>query len=610
VQGVGTGRLLASRYALRQRRATLGAIEVWAATDSTLGREVSVTVLPVSDSHAEPLLEAARSTASVNDHRLVRVLDVGSRGEIAWVVEESLSESTSVADLLTQGPLPPEEGRRIAGEVASALDVAARAGLHHLHLTPHAVRRTKAGLVKIAGLATAAAVEGTPVPDHAEAERIDALGTIALLYAAMTTRWPMRTPVPGLEAAPRVGGSVAPPSEIAVAVPADLDDLCRDAFTRSAAPRTPEELARRLGPWSHTLVRHVAPRPGLAAPTEQIPRVRGGGVGGPIAGATGAAAPGAMGAPAAGAAAAAAGAAAGAAGTRGAGEAATLRPPRPPRPTAHKPSHREQRAHDKAAQAAEARREIAARRRDPGFLDVPEALESSTGPLEAPTPLVATPIESEGRYAKVVIGVVAAVLIVAVVFAATSLRGAVKEMEQAVSPTHTPTATPGRTSSPTSDRTTSSPTSTSSPTTSGITFTGVRALDPQGDGKENDGGARRAADGDPSTFWQSEGYKSPTYQSQKNGVGLAFRLPTDASPSQVSVTLGDAPQDAEVYVSKTRSIDSGTKIGEFSDATGDQQVDVPEDARADARYVIVWVTKAMEQEDGRYRAIIAEVAAS
>ena len=248
MQGVGTGRLLASRYALRQRRATLGAIEVWAATDSTLGREVSVTVLPVSDSHTEPLLEAARSTAAVNDHRLVRVLDVGSRGDIAWVVEESLSESTSVADLLTDGPLPPEEARRIAGEVASALDVAARSGLHHLHLTPHAVRRTEAGLVKIAGLAVAAAVEGTQVPDHAEAERIDALGTVALLYAALTTRWPLRTPVPGLEAAPRVGGLAVPPSEIAVAVPADLDDLCRDAFERSAAPRTPDELARLIEP--------------------------------------------------------------------------------------------------------------------------------------------------------------------------------------------------------------------------------------------------------------------------------------------------------------------------------------------------------------------------
>ncbi|WP_141631283.1 protein kinase family protein [Mobilicoccus pelagius] len=577
MQGVGTGRLLASRYALRQRRATLGAIEVWAATDSTLGREVSVTVLPVSDPHAEPLLEAARATAAVNDHRLVRVLDVGSRGDVAWVIEESLADSTSLAELLADGPLPPEEARRIVGEVATALDVAARSGLHHLHLTPHAVRRTKAGLIKIAGLSTAAAVEGTTVPDHAEAQRIDALGTIALLYAAMTTRWPLRTTVPGLEAAPRVAGVVAAPSELAVAVPADLDDLCREAFTRSGAPRTPGELAQRLGPWSHTLVRHVAPKP-VAAPTEEIPRIR-------------------------------AGAADRAAATSGgAGAAATpAATPRPPRNVPRKPSHREQRAHDKAAQAAEERREIAARRRDPGFLDVPEALDTSTGPLEPPTPLVAAPLEREGRYAKAVIGVVAGAMLLAAVFAAVSLRGAVQDMSQAVAPAPSTSATRGPGTS------TTGPSASASPSTSTdvgpIEFTGVRALDPEGDDSENDGGVHKATDGDADTFWQSEGYKNADYQGQKSGVGVAAKLPRDAEPTTVTVTLGDTPQDATVYVGSSRSIDSATKIGEFTDATGEQQADVPEDARSDARYVIVWVTKAAEQDDGKYRAIVSEIVA-
>ncbi|WP_040155339.1 protein kinase family protein [Mobilicoccus massiliensis] len=592
MQGVGTGRLIASRYALRQRRATLGNIEVWAATDSTLGREVSVTVLPVSDSHAEPLLEAARRTAAVNDHRLVRVLDVGSRGEIAWVVEESLSESTSVADLLVEGPLPPEEARRIAGEVASALDVAARAGLHHLHVTPHAVRRTKAGLIKIAGLATAAAVEGTSVPDDGEAQRIDALGTVALLYAAMTTRWPLRTPVPGLEAAPRVGGSVVPPSEIAVAVPPDLDDLCRDAFARSAAPRTPEELAQRLGPWSHTLVRHVAPKAtATSAPTELIPRVRPGQAGAAAAaGTTGARA--------------AAGASGAAAQNR---QAPAARPPRPPRP---KPSHREQRAHERAAQAAEARREIAARRRDPGFFDVPEALDSSTGPLEPPAPLVAAPLEREGRYAKIVLGIVAAIILIATLVAARSLFGAVEDMTNAVTPTPTRTpaptgSTPGNTSSPSSTSSASESTSAAS----AIAFEGARALDPEGDGRENNGGVPKAYDGDTGSYWQSEGYKQPDFQGQKAGVGIAFELPQEAEPAKVSVVLGERPQDAKVFVSDTRSVENATETGSFSDASGAQEFDVPEDARPNARYVIVWVTKAMEDTDGKYRAVISEVTA-
>lgn len=582
MQGVGTGRLVASRYALRQRRATLGAIEVWAATDSTLGREVSVTVLPVSDPHADPLLEAARLTASVNDHRLVRVLDVGSRGEIAWVVEESLSESTSITDLLTTGPLPPEEARRIAGEVASALDVAAREGLHHLHITPHAVRRTKAGLIKIAGLSTAAAVEGTPVPDSAEAQRIDALGVVALLYATMTTRWPLRSAVPGLEAAPRVAGAVVPPSEIAVAVPPDLDTLCTDTFsrpsTRSSAPTTPGEVAGRLGPWSHTLVRHVAPKAAAAPPTEQIPRVR----------------------PGATAAAAGAGAASAA--------AASPRTPRPTRPQPHKPSHREQRAHNKAAQAAEERREIAARRRDPGFLDVPEALESSSGPLEPPAPLVATPVEKEGRYAKIVLAVVAALVLVASVFAFNQLMGAVRDMNTAVTPTATrtpaPTGTPrGETTAPAQSGTAQSPASEA------IAFVGARTLDPEGDGRENDGAADRAYDGDTSTYWQSEGYKAADFQGQKSGVGIALELPENTKPSTISVVLGERAQDATVYVSANRSIDDATEVGTYTGATGSQEAEVPEDARESARYVIVWVTKAMQENDNRFRAIVSEVTA-
>lgn len=574
MQGVGTGRLVASRYALRQRRAALGAIEVWAATDSTLGREVSVTVLPVSDPHAEPLLEAARRSAAVNDHRLVRVLDVGSRGEVAWVVEESLSESTSIADLLSDGPLPPEEARRIAGEVASALDVASREGLHHLHVTPHAVRRTKAGLVKIAGLSTAAAVEGTPVPDAAEAQRIDALGVVGLLYAAMTARWPLRSSVPGLDAAPRVGGTVVPPSEIAVAVPTDLDALCRDTFARSAAPRTPAEVVTRLGAWSHTLVRHVAPRAQVAAPTEMFPRV------------------GRAEAPRAGAGAAPVAAAATARTTTAA--------------PARKISHREMRAHEKAAQAAEERREIAARRRDPSFLDVPEALEGSSGPLEPPAPLVAAPVEREGRYAKYVLGAVGGVLLLAALLSIKSLSSAFDEMSAATAPGTGPArstapATPGASPS------TAAP-AQSSPTTS-ITFSGAKALDPEGDGGENNGGIRKAYDGDPATYWQSEGYKAPDYQGQKSGVGMAFELPDGASVSSLSVILGDGPQTGTISVSQNRSPENATQVGTFDNATGEQQVTIPENERSGARFVIVWITSAMKQDDDRYRAIISEVTA-
>ena len=70
---VGTGRLIAERYTLNERHAHLGSIEVWAAIDATLGREVSVTVFPTNLSRADAIVDAARRRAALNDHRLVRV---------------------------------------------------------------------------------------------------------------------------------------------------------------------------------------------------------------------------------------------------------------------------------------------------------------------------------------------------------------------------------------------------------------------------------------------------------------------------------------------------------------------------------------------------------
>ncbi len=249
MQGVGTGRVIAERYALDERRAHLGELEVWLATDATLARQVYVTVFPMSHPHAEAILDAGRRCAAISDARLVRVYDVGVMEGSGWLVEESLADSTTLTELLQDGPLQSSDARRIVGEVCEILQVAATRGLHHLHLSPHAVRLTKDGRVKVAGIAIASAIEGTLEPSAPEASRIDARGALAIGYAALTTRWPLQPPVPGLDSAPSIVGGVAAPSEIAVDVPADLDALCRATFTAGKGPASPVELAARIAPW-------------------------------------------------------------------------------------------------------------------------------------------------------------------------------------------------------------------------------------------------------------------------------------------------------------------------------------------------------------------------
>lgn len=609
--GVGTGRVVADRYALNERRAHLGAIEVWSAVDQTLSREVSITVFPSNLSRADAIVDAARRSAALNDHRLVRVLDVGAGEQISWLVEESLSESASVADLVARGPLPPEEARRIAGEVASGLAVAADRGLHHLHVTPHSVRRTDGGLVKVAGLATAAALEGTDETDAARAERVDTVATVGLLYAAMTTRWPLPQRIPGLEPAPRIVGGVAAPSEIATAVPPDLDAICRATLNHDTGPRTPAELASRISPWSHTLVRHVEPRvnsvnqPAAPAQTEAIPAVRG--RSGSWPGKRDAAPGGA--AAAAGAAGVGAAAASGASGAYGGNSAASASAGAargggtPAGPIARVREHREA---ERRARAASTRRRLEERRADPGFLNLPEAMEEQRNtPLPPPAPMLPRTPEVEGRHATLILTVVLAVILVALLFAVPTLSRTFSPDEDraAGGAAQTPVATVSSGGTATSTATQAAPSVPSGP----ITPVGIDAFDPQGDGEENDAAAPRAIDDDQDTFWRSEGYRnSPDMGGQKEGVGLVVEVPEGTTVREIRVWLPERDaQDIEFYAADEKSLDDATRIGVIRDGDGERSVPVRNPVTG--KYVVAWVTSAAEDTDGRYRAQIDEI---
>lgn len=570
MQGVGAGQIVAGRYTLNHRRARIGEIDVWSATDDTLGREVEVTVFPTAMSNAADIVHAARRSAAIADHRFVRVLDVGSDISMSWLVEESLTETKTLAQMIETGPLPPEEARRIAGEVATALDTAAGRNVHHLHLTPHAVRLSETGVIKIAGLAIASVIEGTDEDvSPAEAEKRDARSVVALMYAVMTTRWPLTTPVRGFASAPRVGAGVAAPSELVVAVPPELDAICRSTLNQGTGPATPGELARQLRPWSTTRVTKVAHRARTGGDTMAETSVI----------------------PAVGATTAAASAASAAAPT------ATM-------------SFSQRRAEKRAARLAAERRDLEERRADPDFLDLPEALDARLG-AEAPESRIAPGVPSiaskDGRYGKVILGVVSAGLLIATAAAVPVLWNSIPDSTSAA-PARTPTAAPTR-RTPSVAPTSSAPV----PTETGgpLTFTGITGFDPDGDGKENESHAARAIDGNATSAWRSEGYRNANAVGSggKSGVGLVAQLESPSIVRGVRVTTLNAGHDLTVYTNSKASLDGATEIGSLSNAPAGENDIAAASPVADAAYVIVFVTKLPEENDGRYRASIAEISA-
>ncbi|MBO3143892.1 protein kinase family protein [Dermatophilus congolensis] len=543
MQGVGAGQVVAGRYRLNNRRARIGDIDVWAATDDTLGREVEVTVLPTSHPQAQEIVKAARNSAAIADHRLVRVLDVGSDIRMSWVVEESLADMRTLAQLLETGPLPPEEGRRIAGEIATALTTAARRNVHHLHLTPHAIRITDSGLVKIAGLAVADAIAGGNENFNTEdAQRTDACAIVALMYAAITARWPLPSSIRGLDTAPRVGTAIAVPSELVSAVPPEIDAVCRSTLNHNSGPATPAEVAAQLRPWSSVRVTKASHSKNTEKTTETTPDAT------------------------------------------------------PPNKSASSVTTRLK--DRKNERIAAERRDLEERRSDPSYLNIREALAVGTGTdnENAIAPGFAAPSYKDGKYARPIVAVVLAGILLATAAAIPVLINTIPESTTSATPT---TPAPAKPATP-------NPSATHTDNSTPIAISHVRSFDPQGDGAENENQTHRATDQNTSSEWHTEGYDSPDIiGGNKRGVGLVLKLQDQTSIKGVKIN-GRQGQSITVLANNSSSLEGATEIGKVEN-TPKGESDIRASTTEPAQYLIVLLTKLPQGEDGRYRGSISEI---
>jgi len=138
--------------------------EVFRATDTRLGRDVAVKVLPQHLS-AHPEVRArfereARTVSALNHPHICTLFDVGREGDTDYCVME-LVEGETLAQRLTKGALPTAEVLKVGGQIADALDRAHRAGVIHRDLKPGNVMLTKSGAKLLDfGLARAGGVAG------------------------------------------------------------------------------------------------------------------------------------------------------------------------------------------------------------------------------------------------------------------------------------------------------------------------------------------------------------------------------------------------------------------------------------------------------------------
>ncbi len=623
VDVVGRGTVLAGRYRVLQPLASdLEGSPAWQATDQILDRSVRVRIL--ISGKVPQALDAARRAALVSDPRLVRVLDVGSHEGVSYVVTEEV-RGPSLADLLARGPLTGDQARAIVGEVAAALEIARRRGVHHLALRPSVVHITPDDRVLLTGLAFDGALLGQGLGDARTTTRADTVGLVRLLYAALTGRWPVGAqdlvPTTGLgtlPAAPLAADGPVPPGDLVAGVPADLDTLCVVTLgSNDDGPHSPAELVRELEPWGEirsiglagradsgpsvpTGAAAAAPSPSLApayvdrqsvrATFEQSP------AGPRLTGTPPPAHPGIAFPP-----------------VSSGPEPASV-PPRVERPAAVGPLFAP--VEPVVARALETRP-------GPGF---PPGPPPSVPPAHPGTPWnqperpsgFGLPFDdridepeslSERRFdpTKLVIAFVAVAVVIGVIIAFQLLTKPVATRD-VVEPAPVVTS-----SAPVSSAAPSAP--AAHPTSAAPTvrpggapvIASVSTIDPSDPAGEHPEIAARAVDGDPATAWYTRTYNKPNFGGMKPAVGFVLSLASPATVTSVTLHVNGTGGNVELRATDAASPTAGTVL-----ASGPLSADtvLTLSTPTQTSSIVLWFTALAQTADGSNRIEITEITVS
>ena len=173
--------------------------QVWQATDTQLKREVALKILPDAFA-ADPdrlarFKREAQILASLNHPNIAAIYGIeeapstsapstdgdaersqGSGQAVRALVLE-LVEGPTLADRISNGPIPLDEALPIAKQIAEALEAAHEAGVIHRDLKPANIKVRDDGTVKVLDFGLAKALGPSPTGDPSESPTLTAMAT-------------------------------------------------------------------------------------------------------------------------------------------------------------------------------------------------------------------------------------------------------------------------------------------------------------------------------------------------------------------------------------------------------------------------------------------------
>jgi len=175
-----------AHYRVTTKLGAGGMGEVWRATDTKLGRDVAIKILPEAFAQdverLTRLQREAQVLASLNHPNIAAIFGLEDR---ALVLE--LVEGPTLAERIATRAMPLEEALSITKQIAEAMEYAHEKGIVHRDLKPANIKVTSEGRVKVLdfGLAKALGNDSTSGDPEASPK--------VLLAAPAAVRW--RLPV-------------------------------------------------------------------------------------------------------------------------------------------------------------------------------------------------------------------------------------------------------------------------------------------------------------------------------------------------------------------------------------------------------------------------------
>jgi serine/threonine-protein kinase len=241
------GTILNNRYELLEKIGEGGMAEVYKAKCHKLNRYDAVKILKRDYANDPTVVEKfkneATAVANLSDNNIINIFDVGSQGDINYIVMEYVKGKTLKQIINQNVRLSYERAIDIAIQISKALDCAHRNNIIHRDVKPQNILVTEEGVVKVTDFGIAKASSSVTItnsnkvigsahyfsPEQARGNYVDARADIyslgIVLYEMVTGKLPFDAESPVTIALKHLQDIAVPPKNLNSNIPESLNSL-------------------------------------------------------------------------------------------------------------------------------------------------------------------------------------------------------------------------------------------------------------------------------------------------------------------------------------------------------------------------------------------------